>query len=235
MTRTTAVIQARLGSQRFPQKMLAPLADRSLLEWVVTRVRQSLLIDRVVVATTQEPLDDLLVEECARLHVEVVRGATDDVLGRFVDALQNDEASQVVRVCADNPLIDGGCIDMVIREHLAASADYSFNHRPFGECDYADGFGAEVISRVLLEHLHTLQLSAAHREHVTLAVVDGTVQARIHGCTAPAVLARPDLRFDVDVPADLFQLESLVQLGALHLESTAFEVVAASDRQGTRR
>jgi spore coat polysaccharide biosynthesis protein SpsF len=212
--------------------MLALLANRSLLEWVVTRVRKSSLIERVVVATTQEPFDNRLVEECARLQVEVVRGATDDVLSRFIDALRSDVSDQVVRVCADNPFIDGGCIDAVIREHLATSADYSFNHRPYGECNYADGFGAEVVSRALLERLHTLQLSASHREHVTLAVADGTVQARIHGCIAPAKLARPELRFDVDVPADLVRLESLVQSGALHLGSTASDVISASDHMG---
>lgn len=232
MTRTTAVIQARLGSQRFPRKMLALLAGRSLLEWVVIRVQASSVIERVVVATTREPLDDYLVEECVRLGVQVVRGATDDVLSRFIEAIQNDEAEHVVRVCADNPFIDGGCIDTAIQEHLATSADYSFNHRPFGECNYADGFGAEVISRSMLERLHAMQLSASHREHVTLAVVDGTVPARIHGCTAPPELARPALRFDVDTPADLARLESLVHSGALHLGSTASDVILAADHMG---
>ena len=81
--RTVAVVQARLGSHRFPGKMLAVLGEHSLLEWVVTRVGQSDAIDRVVVATTREPLDDQIVAECGRLGVDVVRGSTDDVLDRF--------------------------------------------------------------------------------------------------------------------------------------------------------
>jgi spore coat polysaccharide biosynthesis protein SpsF len=66
MTRTTAVIQARLGSQRFPRKMLASLSGRSLLEWVVIRVQASSVSDRVVVATTREPLDS----ECKLSEVQ---------------------------------------------------------------------------------------------------------------------------------------------------------------------
>ena len=229
MTRTIAVIQARLGSQRFPAKMLADLGGHSVLEWVVTRVRRSTLVDRTIVATTQEPLDDRLVAECQRLGVEVMRGSTNDVLGRFVAAIEGDAADAVVRVCADNPFIDPGCIDQVLREFRESGVDYAFNHRPIGDCNYADGFGAEVVSRRLLERLDGTTLTAQHREHVTLAVADGSIEASIHACAAPKPLARPELRFDVDEPNALAELEALVRKGHLSLRSSATEVIAAVD------
>ena len=114
MTRTVAVVQARLGSHRFPGKMLAVLGGHSLLEWVVNRVGQSDVVDRVVVATTLEPLDDQIVAECGRLGVYVVRGSTNDVLDRFMAALADDQCDTVVRVCADNPFVDASCIAAVI-------------------------------------------------------------------------------------------------------------------------
>jgi spore coat polysaccharide biosynthesis protein SpsF (cytidylyltransferase family) len=227
MTRTVAVVQARLGSHRFPGKMLAVLGKHSLLEWVVTRVGQSDAIDRVVVATTLEPLDDQIVAECGRLGVDVVRGSTDDVLDRFMAALADDKCDTVVRVCADNPFVDASCITAVIDEHRSTGADYSFNHRPFGACNYADGFGVEVISRVLLTKLDSQVLSAEHREHVTLAIADGSVKADVHGCVAPPLLARPELRFDVDEPHDLQHLQALAAFARLHIGSSAAEVVAA--------
>ena len=229
MTRTVAVVQARLGSHRFPGKMLAVFGAHSLLEWVVTRVGQSDAIDRVVVATTLEPLDDQIVAECGRLGVDVVRGSTDDVLDRFMVALHDDECDTVVRVCADNPFVDASCITAVIDEHRSTGADYSFNHRPFGVCNYADGFGVEVISRVLLTDLDGRDLSAEHREHVTLAIADGSVEAHVHGCEAPPSLARPELRFDVDEPQDLQHLQTLVEFARLDMGSSAAEVVAAED------
>ena len=229
MMRTVAVVQARLGSHRFPGKMLAVLGEHSLLEWVVTRVGQSDAIDRVVVATTREPLDDQIVAECGRLGVDVVRGSTDDVLDRFMAALHDDECDTVVRVCADNPFVDASCITAVINEHRSTGADYSFNHRPFGVCNYADGFGVEVISRVLLTDLNSCDLSVEHREHVTLAIADGSVKAHVHGCVAPPSIARPELRFDVDEPQDLQHLQTLVEFARLHIRSSAAEVVAAED------
>ncbi|MFZ9290885.1 MAG: cytidylyltransferase domain-containing protein [Ilumatobacteraceae bacterium] len=230
MTRTVAVIQARLGSQRFPEKMLALLGNRSLLEWVVTRVRRSEMLDRVVVATTQESRDDRLADECARLGVDVMRGPTDDVLARFAQAVEGDAADAVVRVCADNPFIDPACIDELVREYRRHGVDYAYNHRPHGACDYADGFGAEILSRGLLDKLQASDLSARHREHVTLAVVDGTIPALTHACIAPKELAYPKLRFDVDTANDLKSLNQLISLGQISLVTTAAEVVRVALR-----
>ena len=132
MTRTIAVIQARLGSQRLPEKMLADLGGHSLLEWVVTRVRRSTMLDEVIVATTEESRDDRLAAECERLGVNVIRGSTDDVLSRFAKAIEDDAADAVVRICADNPFIDPACIDQLVREYRKSGAEYAFNHRPHG-------------------------------------------------------------------------------------------------------
>ena len=230
MTRTIAVIQARLGSQRFPAKMLADLGGHSVLEWVVTRVRRSTLVDRTVVATTQETLDDRLVAECQRLGVEVKRGSTNDVLGRFVSAIEDDAADAVVRICADNPFVDPGCIDQVIREFRESGVDYAFNHRPFGDCNYADGFGAEVVSRRLLERMHDSQLADQQREHVTLSIVDGSIQASTHACRAPSALAHPEHRFDVDTPEDLEHLRRLVREHSLTTDSTSEDVIVGQNR-----
>ncbi|MFM8507411.1 MAG: cytidylyltransferase domain-containing protein [Actinomycetota bacterium] len=230
MTRTVAVIQARLGSQRFPEKMLAELGGYSLLEWVVRRVQRSELLDRVVVATTQEPLDDRLVAECKQLEVEVRRGSTNDVLGRFVSAIEGDTADAVVRVCADNPFIDPGCIDQVVREFHGAGVEYAFNHRPYGNCNYADGFGAEVISAGLLRRLATMNLTPQQREHVTLAIVDESVPAKLLACTAPPQLAYPHLRFDVDEVQDLDLLRALLVKGEIDLSSEAHTIVAKALR-----
>lgn len=229
MTRTVAVIQARLGSQRFPEKMLADLGGRSLLDWVVTRVSRCRLVDKVIVATTQEPLDDRLVKECERLGVDVRRGPTNDVLARFVAAIRDEPADAVVRICADNPFVDPGCVDQVIREYRESGSDYAFNHRPFGDCDYADGFGAEVISRRLLEQLNETLLTDHQREHVTLAIVDESVAAKKLACRAPKDLAYPRHRFDIDEPADHARLSRLIRSGGLDVDTVAARFVEVAE------
>ncbi|MFM7453215.1 MAG: cytidylyltransferase domain-containing protein, partial [Cyanobium sp.] len=161
-----------------------------------------------------------------QLGVEVRRGSTNDVLGRFVSAIEGDTVDAVVRVCADNPFVDPGCIDQVVREFHGAGVEYAFNHRPYGDCNYADGFGAEVISAELLCRLATMNLTPQQREHVTLAIVDESVAVKSLACTAPPQLAYPHLRFDVDEVQDLDLLRELLVKGEIDLSSEAHTIVA---------
>jgi spore coat polysaccharide biosynthesis protein SpsF (cytidylyltransferase family) len=83
----------------------------------------------------------------------------------------------------------------------------------------------------MFEKLAASPLTAAQREHVTLAIVDGSVPSRVHACRAIGVLARPELRFDVDTPADLARLKALVSSRSVALSTTAADIlkVATSD------
>jgi spore coat polysaccharide biosynthesis protein SpsF len=96
-----AIIQARMGSTRFPGKITAPLCGRPLLAHVVERARRARCVDRVVIATTTQPRDDEVVELSAALGVDVVRGPEDDVLRRFVIAAEYARADIVVRITGD--------------------------------------------------------------------------------------------------------------------------------------
>jgi spore coat polysaccharide biosynthesis protein SpsF len=205
--------------------MLATLGEHTLLEWVITRTKRARSLQRVVVATTSDAVDDRLVAACQQLGVESYRGSADDVLARFAGALVGDSADVVVRICADNPFVDPECIDTVVAELAASGSEYAFNHRPHGDGNYADGFGAEALTRPMFEKLAASRLTAAQREHVTLAIVDGSVPSRVHTCRATRVLARPELRFDVDTPVDLARLETLVRSGSISLNTTATDIV----------
>ncbi|MFM8956687.1 MAG: hypothetical protein ACKOJH_04445, partial [Actinomycetota bacterium] len=91
--------------------------------------------------------------------------------------------------------------------------------------NYADGFGAEVISAELLRRLATMNLTPQQREHVTLAIVDESVQVKSLACTAPQQLAYPHLRFDIDVFTDFARLNRLVLRHSLSIDSVAAEIV----------
>jgi spore coat polysaccharide biosynthesis protein SpsF len=118
------IIQARMDSSRLPRKVLLKLGGRTVLERVVRGARQSGVLDQLVVATTAEPADDAIVEECERIGVPSYRGPVDDVLGRFLGVLDQHESDVVLRFTADNPLIDPAIISLAHRVFLASGADY---------------------------------------------------------------------------------------------------------------
>src|ERR1700752_2782843 len=96
-SRTVGIIQARMGSSRLPGKVMQPIANRSFFAYLIERVSTARSLDSVLVATTTEQRDAVIVAECERLGIEHFRGSEIDVLGRYVGAAQISQADIVVR------------------------------------------------------------------------------------------------------------------------------------------
>lgn len=233
-TKTVALVQARMGSTRFPGKMLADLGGHSLLEWVLRRVRQARLVDTVVLATTELSRDDALADLAENLRVEVFRGSETDVLGRFAAAAGKFKADIVVRICADNPFVDPTEVDRLVRHFAENECDYACNHQNRLGSGYADGFGAEILSAALLAQVAATTRESRHREHATLFLWDHASEYRLSAVVAPIDLAFPALRFDVDTPNDLASLEALVRAGVT-IETPAKDVIKIAQEQVCRR
>ena len=225
MTRVVAVVQARMGSQRFPGKMLSQLGEHTLLDWVLQRVLRSTQVDQVVLATSINSEDDKLVSAALRLEVDSIRGSEADVLSRFLLAADDSQADLVVRVCADNPFIAPEELDRLIVDHRGKSVDYSCNHQQKLTNKYADGFGAEIFSRDLLKKLAIQTTQQAHREHVTSYIWDNQKEFKINAVTAPAELAFPEVKLDIDTPAELVVLNEFVRQYSVKIETKAAEIV----------
>jgi spore coat polysaccharide biosynthesis protein SpsF len=163
-----AILQARLSSTRLPGKVLMPLAGRPMILRQIERVRRASLVDELVVATSTEPTDDPLAEILAREGVAVFRGPLDDVLARFIGALEAHPADQVVRLTADCPLIDPQVIDDTVALHLEAGADYT--HNRLENLGFPKGQDVEVITAPALRRAFAAAATPEEHEHVTWGV-----------------------------------------------------------------
>ena len=225
MTRVVAVVQARMGSVRFPGKMLEHLGEKNLLTWVLTRVSTAKRLDEVVLATSTSSQDDAVAELAGSLGTKVFRGSETDVLDRFVGAARAAKADLVVRVCADNPFVAGEELDRLVESHLSGDFDYSCNHQQRLDNRYVDGVGAEILSARLLEKISGQTQIQSHREHVTSYVWDNAKDFAINAVQAPAELAYPEMRLDVDTVEDLAVLNEFIAKFAVTPQTTAAEVV----------
>ena len=135
------IIQARMSSSRFPEKMLQPLAGGTLLSQVIHRLGLAQRVDRIILATSDGHPDDALASEAAQYGVEIVRGPLDDVLGRYALAL-DETMETVVRVTGDCPLLDPGLLDEMLAEFSVNSYDYLSNVSP---PSWPDGLDLEII------------------------------------------------------------------------------------------
>jgi len=160
-----AVVQARMGSTRLPNKVLLPLGKKTIIEQVVDRSMSTKTIDKVVVATTTQEKDDKLAELCKKKGYIYYRGSVNDVLDRYYQAAKKAGAKHVVRITGDCPLVDPEIIDYVIGQYLKKKVDYVSNSRP--STTYPDGLNVEVFSFKVLEKTWKEAKLQSEREHVT--------------------------------------------------------------------
>ena len=204
-----AIVQARLGSSRLPLKSLLCLRDLPVIDWVVSRLAKATLIDKIIVAIPDTPLDQVLYEHLTRRGVNCIMGEENDVLARFVRAAKSTDCSLIVRVCADNPLISGEVVDRLVAYFRKTPCDYAYNHIPRNNL-WPDGLGAEILQRELLEELHSKATERSQREHCLNYIWDHADHFRIATFDPEEPwLRRPDIKLDIDRPEDFQRLALL--------------------------
>ena len=193
-----AIIQARTSSTRLPGKVLADVGGRTMLARVVRRTSRAALVDAVVVATSDAPADDPIVDECRRLAVPCFRGDEEDVLDRFFRAAAAHAADVVVRITADCPLIDPELIDHVAGRFLEERPDYASNVL---RRTWPRGLDTEVVSAGALARAWLEASEPYERVHVTPYIYHHRERFRLLSVTGREDSS--DARWTVDSPADL--------------------------------
>lgn len=194
-----AILQARVSSTRLPNKVLAPLLGQPMLARQIERLRRATTLDKLVVATSNDPSDTPLAAMCAENGVLCYRGSLDDVLERFHGAYAtHGPADHVVRLTGDCPLADPEIIDLVVRHHLASGADYTTNAI---QPTWPDGLDIEIMRAAVLQRAFDEARLPSEREHVTPYIHKHPEWFRIEHVKGERDLSA--LRWTVDELADL--------------------------------
>lgn len=158
------IVQARMGSTRLPGKVLKQVNGKPLLQYQIERMKRSKLINDLVIATTEQDLEEPILELCTKLDVAVYRGSENDVLDRYYGAAQKYNADVIVRMTSDCPLIDPIIIDRVIQLYLDNEYDYVSNTQIRS---FPRGMDTEVFSIMRLAEAQFNAKKEYEREHVT--------------------------------------------------------------------
>jgi spore coat polysaccharide biosynthesis protein SpsF len=161
-----AIIQARMGSTRLPGKILKDIQGKPMLWHVINRVNYSNLIDKIVIATTDNKEDDKIEGFCKTNDISSYRGSQKDVLDRYYQVARIYQVDLIIRITSDCPLIDPDIIDKAIEHYLnnKEKVDYVSNTL---ERTYPRGMDAEVFSFGVLEKVWQKAKKQYEREHVT--------------------------------------------------------------------
>lgn len=161
---TVVIVQARMGSNRLPGKVLLPLAQKTVLHHVLLRCREISGIDGVICAVPDEPRSAVLARVAEECKVHVFRGSETDVLARYLDAAEAASADVIMRVTSDCPLIDPEICTRVLRLRQDSNADYAANNMPR---TFPHGLDCEAFTVRALAESAKATTDVQDREHVT--------------------------------------------------------------------
>lgn len=201
MTDILFIIQARMGSERLPGKVLKPIGGYTILDMIVKRVRQSAYYDQsrdnLIIATSDNKTDDILSAHCLSKHYRVHRGGQRRVLDRFAQVIEQVKPAIAVRLTGDNPFVDPSLLDLLIKSHSDQHADYTYiGGTPLG-------IGGEAVNANLLTELSAAKtLADKYQEHVTLLIRESPEKYRLLFPEPPQELRAPHLRLTVDTEED---------------------------------
>ena len=160
----TCIIQARLGSNRFPNKILKTVLNRSIIELVIDRVKLSKKINQIIVAIPDTKIDDKLFYYLKKRKIKIFRGSEKNVLKRFYETAKAYNSKIIVRITADCPLVDHKIIDSMIELLINKKKDYVSNASP---PSFPDGLDVEVLNFKSLEKAYFSTKDKYDLEHVT--------------------------------------------------------------------
>jgi spore coat polysaccharide biosynthesis protein SpsF len=193
-----AIIQARMGSTRLPGKVLQVFAGKTALEHCVERTRACPALDDVIVATTTERGDDVLVDACRAHGWRWFRGSEHDVLDRYYQAAREARATDIMRITSDCPLTDPEVLSALVERYRRAAADYASTSLP--RPSFPIGISAELVRFDALERAWRDDDNPAWREHVTPYIYRHPEQFSIVGLRCDGDHAHH--RWTLDTPED---------------------------------
>lgn len=202
-----AIIQARMTSTRLPGKVMMAIGKRPMLSYMVERARAAQMIDKIVIATSDDSSDDAVSDFCEKEDVLCYRGSLEDVLGRYYRAAKQFNADVIVRLTGDCPLIDPKIIDEVTNLYLTGNYDFVGNTTP-PKWTFPIGMDVEVFSFESLRRAWREAKDLADREHVTFYFWKNPDIFSIYRCNLAKDMS--NYRLAVDYPQDFKLIEIII-------------------------
>ena len=206
------IVQARYGSTRLPGKVLKKIKDKTILEIGLTRLSESKTIDKIVVATTVERQDEVILDEVNRLGYSCFRGSESNVLERYYLAAKEYSPKWVVRVTSDCPLIDAELVDEVVNYAKNNKVDYCSNILIE---NYPDGQDVEVFTFESLKKACDCGILESEKEHVTPYIRNNSTfngRKEFKALNYSNHEGYAEVRMTVDEPSDFEMLTQLINV-----------------------
>lgn len=202
----TCIIQARTNSNRLPNKVLLKISNSPIIIHILNRVKKSNYIEQIILATTNNPNDQILLDIANDNQIISFKGNEFDVLDRFYNAAKEYDADPIIRITGDCPLIDPILIDKMLKFFLKNNFDYVSNTL---ERTFPDGLDVEIFTFATLKKAFSEATWISEREHVTSYIIKNPKLFKLFSYTNIKNLSH--LRWCLDEESDYKMLQKIYQ------------------------
>lgn len=203
-----AIIEARSNSSRLPGKHLLKVLDKTIIEFMLDRVKNSKYLDDIIVATTTNKIDDELVDILKRNNIKFFRGSENDVLKRVLDAAEYYNVENIVEIPGDCPLIDPFYIDLYIDQFKKINVDYLSSHL---SKTFPSGFEVQIFPKKILKDVSLRTNCPNDREHVTLYIYNNPQIYKIYSAKYPFKKKNSNIKLTLDTEKDYRVIVNIIE------------------------
>ncbi len=160
------IIQARMGSKRFPNKILKKIDHRSVLQYLIDRLSLYFPKNEILIATTRLIIDDQICNISKANNINFYRGSENNLIKRYLNCAKKYNVSNIIRITSDCPLVNPTSIKKMYNYFINKKIDYYSNTCPPDLSKYPDGSDIEIFSFKALDKLNNLKQNKVEKEHV---------------------------------------------------------------------
>lgn len=203
-----ATIQARMGSKRFPGKVMKKILGKPIIQLQIERLKKSKYIKKIVVSTSKNPKDKKIYNFCKKkLNVDVYCGSENDVLSRVVNTIKKFKIKTHVECFGDSPLVDPKLIDQFIVKFKKKKIDCITNTL---KTTFPPGQEIMIYKGSKLLQLNKIiGKNDPLREHVGYNFTRFKSKFSVENVEAPKKYHYPEIYMEIDKPVDLKFVESI--------------------------
>lgn len=213
--KAAVTITVRMKSTRLPEKAMKKLVGKPMIEHLIERLKYATLPDELILCTSTNPQDNILVEIAKKNHIKWFRGDEMDVLKRLLDAAKKYKIDFIVSTTGDNPLTDPHYIDRLINKFKETDADsITCLDLPLGAFSY--GVKVQALEKVV-------ELKKERDTEIWGVYFTKSNLFKIEKVEVESQLKHPEIRLTVDTPEDFRFMEEIY--GRLYREGELIELV----------
>ena len=202
-----AIIEARMGSTRFPGKVFERVHGKPILQIMIERLQFSSEISSICIATSTNPADNEIVKLAQEIGVLVFRGQEDNLLSRVTSAAVLHKFEVVATLTGDCPLLDPFLLDQMIRIFRINDCQFLTN------ChlrSYPDGMDIQIVETSALIKANKSTLDPLEQEHTTLHIRRNPQVFKTIHIAAISNEYNPDLGLTLDEREDLELIKAIL-------------------------